>query len=100
MLLRDRQFRVKVHQLIDGCLFALGLWLAWGIRNYWTQFGPEGVNAIFGPNFAHKIFGLKGVDAIAPFQDYLWLFLVVIPMTPLVLEWHGFYERPIFSPVK
>jgi exopolysaccharide biosynthesis polyprenyl glycosylphosphotransferase len=100
MLLRDRQFRVKVNQLIDGCLFALGLWLAWVIRFYWPQFGPKGVAAIFGPNFAHEIFGLKGVDAIAPFPNYLWLFLVVIPMTPLVLEWQGFYKRPIFSRVQ
>jgi exopolysaccharide biosynthesis polyprenyl glycosylphosphotransferase len=30
----------------------------------------------------------------------LWLFLVVIPMTPLVLESQGFYERPVFSPVR
>jgi exopolysaccharide biosynthesis polyprenyl glycosylphosphotransferase len=100
MLLRDRQFRVQVNQLIDGCLFALGLWLAWGIRYYWTPFGPKGVAAVFGPQGVAAIFGPKGVDPIAPFGEYLWLFLVVIPMSPLVLEWQGFYERLIFSPVK
>jgi exopolysaccharide biosynthesis polyprenyl glycosylphosphotransferase len=40
------------------------------------------------------------VDPIASFTEYFWLFLVVIPMTPLVLEWQGFYERQVFSPVK
>ena len=74
MLLHDSEFRVKVNMVMDGIVFALGLWLAWAVRFYWTQFGA---------------------DAIAPFkQEYFWLFLVVIPMTPLVLEWHGFYERP------
>jgi exopolysaccharide biosynthesis polyprenyl glycosylphosphotransferase len=100
MLLRDRQFRVQVNQVIDGCLFALGLWLAWAIRNYWTQFGPKGVDAIFGEKAALAIFGPKGVDPISPFGDYLWLFFVVIPMSPLVVEWQGYYERSIFSSVK
>ena len=100
MLLRDRQFRVKVNQLIDGCLFALGLWLAWAIRSYWTQFGPKGVDAIFGDRVADAIFRHREVDPIAPFADYLWLFLVVIPMAPLVVEWQGFYERSIFASVK
>jgi exopolysaccharide biosynthesis polyprenyl glycosylphosphotransferase len=100
MLSRDRQFRVQVNQLVDGILFALGLWLAWVIRDYWTEFGPAAVAALFGHKAVESIFGLKGVDSISPFRDYLWLFLVVIPMTPLVLEWQGFYERAIFSPVK
>ena len=100
MLLRDRQFRVQVNQVIDGCLFALGLWLAWLIRFHWTQFGPKGVEAIFGDKVASALFGVKGVDKISPFEDYLWLFLVVIPMAPIVVEWQGFYERPIFSSVK
>ena len=100
MLLRDRQFRVQVNQVIDGGACALGLWLAWMIRFYWPQFGPRGVNAIFGAKVVGLIFGAKGVDPIAPFTEYFWLFLVVIPMTPLVLEWQGFYERQFFSPVK
>ncbi len=100
MLLRDRQFRVKVNQLIDGGLFAVGLWLAWAIRSYWTNFGPQAVNTIFGERAADLIFRHRGVDPIAPFADYLWLFLVVIPMAPLVVEWQGFYERSIFSSVK
>jgi exopolysaccharide biosynthesis polyprenyl glycosylphosphotransferase len=100
MLLRDRQFRIKVNQLIDGCLFAFGLWLAWVIRFYWPQFGPKGVDAIFGDKVAEMIFRHREVDSISPFADYLWLFLVVIPMAPLVVEWQGFYERSIFSSVK
>jgi exopolysaccharide biosynthesis polyprenyl glycosylphosphotransferase len=109
MLRRDRQLRVQVNQLIDGGVFALGLWLAWVIRYYWTYFGPNlveaifghpGVEALFGTKEVASIFGSRGVDEIARFTDYFWLFLVVIPMTPMVLEWQGFYERLVFSPVK
>jgi exopolysaccharide biosynthesis polyprenyl glycosylphosphotransferase len=100
MLLRDRQFRVQVNQVVDGAVCALGLWLAWVIRFYWTQFGPKGVGAILGPRWVSGIFGPKGVDPIESFKYYFWLFLVVIPLMPLVLEWQGFYERQVFSPVK
>jgi exopolysaccharide biosynthesis polyprenyl glycosylphosphotransferase len=100
MLLRDRQFRVKVNQIFDACLFAFGLWLAWAIRFHWTKLGPAGVDAIFGHRVMDAIFRHREVDPIKHFEDYLWLFLVVIPMTPLVLEWQGFYERPIFSSVR
>jgi exopolysaccharide biosynthesis polyprenyl glycosylphosphotransferase len=109
MLRRDRQLRVQVNQLIDGGVFALGLWLAWVIRYYWTYFGPIGAEAIFGTKGVEIIFGTKevasifgshGVDKIARFPEYFWLFLVVIPLTPVVLEWQGFYERLVFSLVK
>jgi exopolysaccharide biosynthesis polyprenyl glycosylphosphotransferase len=86
MLHRDRQFRVQVYQFIDGGVFALGLWLGHLIRYHWRGL---------------PVLWLRHPDAIAPFvPDYFWLFLVVIPMTPLVLEWQGFYERPVFAPVR
>ncbi len=82
MLHRDRQVRIQVYQFIDGGLFALGLWLAWLIRFHWHGL---------------PIAGLDHVDQIADFGAvYFWLFLVVIPMTPLILEWQGYYERPVF----
>jgi exopolysaccharide biosynthesis polyprenyl glycosylphosphotransferase len=83
MLHRDRQIRIQVYQFIDGGLFALGLWLGWAIRYHWRGLPVDGLNH---------------VDKIRDFAHYFWLFLVVIPMTPLILEWQGYYERPIFSP--
>lgn len=76
MLHRDRQIRIQIYQFIDGGLFALALWLAWVVRSNWPGLQPP-----------------------AKFEtDYFWLFLVVIPMTPLVLEWQGYYQQPVFSP--
>jgi exopolysaccharide biosynthesis polyprenyl glycosylphosphotransferase len=109
MLRRDRQLRVQVNQLIDGGVFALGVYLAWMIRYYWAYFGPKAVEALFGAKGVEMLLGTRevvsifrshGVDRISDFTEYFWLFLVVIPMTPVVLEWQGFYERLFFSPVK
>ena len=85
MLRRDRQVRLQVHQWIDGCIFALGLWVSHAIRRtigygiHWQ-----------GINFQ--------ADPIGDFSQYFWLFLILIPMAPLVLEWQGYYANPIFAP--
>jgi exopolysaccharide biosynthesis polyprenyl glycosylphosphotransferase len=104
MLRRDRQFRIRVHQILDGGIFALGLWLAHLIRYYWPGALSLVQNAAHhldsGPSLVPDWFWGYKVDTIQPFvPDYFWLFLVVIPMTPLVLEWQGFYKRPVFSSV-
>jgi exopolysaccharide biosynthesis polyprenyl glycosylphosphotransferase len=92
MLRRDRQLRVQLYQYIDGGIFALGLWLAWLIRYNWAKLGPRWLG---------DWLPMHAFDPIGPFwDDYFWLFLVVIPITPLVLESQGFYERPFFSPVR
>ena len=83
MLHRDRQVRLQVYQFIDGGLFALGLYLGWLIRYNWVGL---------------PFLGFDPVDAIRDFDHYFWLFLVVIPATPLILEWQGYYERPVFAP--
>lgn len=85
MLRRDRQVRMQIHQWIDGGIFAIALWLGHAIRH---AFG-------YGVHWS----GLHlRPDQIADFYpEYFWLFLVVIPMAPLVLEWQGFYDKPMES---
>ncbi|HWD17918.1 MAG TPA: sugar transferase [Verrucomicrobiae bacterium] len=78
---------MQVHQWVDGGIFALGLWLGHAIRH----------DIIQNLRWKTAAFNLHP-DAIAPFfPEYFWLFLVVIPMTPLVLEWQGFYDRSLFA---
>jgi exopolysaccharide biosynthesis polyprenyl glycosylphosphotransferase len=80
MLRRDRQIRTQVLQLRDAALFAVGLWLAHLLRTAvtgeyrWTVFEP-----------------------IAGFDRFLWLYLIIIPGVPLVLESQGFYQRPLYA---
>ena len=79
MLRRDRQIRMQIHQLMDACLFALGFWLAYLLRS-----NPD-------------IIDLLSLPPVNEFRDYRWLYLILIPAAPFVLEAQGFYNRPVVS---
>ena len=65
---------------MDACLFALGFWLAFELR------AVPGVIAFL------------NLPAAPPGDLYFWIFLVLIPAAPMILEWQGFYNRPSVSP--
>src|SRR3954471_19581467 len=75
MLRRDRQIQMQIHQLVDACLFAFSFWFAYFLRS--------------DPN----VMDLLGLNPPNPFKDYVWLYLILIPAAPLVLEAQGFYNR-------
>ncbi|MCX6922181.1 MAG: sugar transferase, partial [Verrucomicrobia bacterium] len=79
MLRRDRQIHMQIHQLMDACLFAVAFWLAYELR---------------ANEMIIRMFGL--LDWTEPFDTYVPLYLVLIPVAPLVLEGQGFYGRPPF----
>jgi len=76
MLRRDRQIRMQIHQMMDACLFALGFWLAYVLRS-----NPD-------------VIVLLGLPPVNQFHDYVWLYVILIPAAPLILEAQGFYNRP------
>lgn len=76
MLRRDKQLRTQIYQLKDAAMFVVALWAAHFLRSSW--------NFKF---FDHQI---------EPFNEFVWLFLIIIPGVPLILESQGFYNRPIF----
>jgi exopolysaccharide biosynthesis polyprenyl glycosylphosphotransferase len=80
MLRRDRQLRTQVFQLKDAALFALALWLAHLLRDYVTG------------DFLGRVF-----EPIEPFERFVWLYLIIVPGVPLVLESQGFYQRPLLD---
>ena len=79
MLRRDRQLRIQIHQMMDACLFAASFWVAFELRA-----------SVF-PQFFN-------LPPIGPFGTYFWFYLVLIPVSPLVLESQGFYDRPLLAP--
>ena len=81
MLRQDQQIRTQLFRLKDTALVCAALWAAHELRG---SFPPH----LFGISF----------QPIAPFGDYLWLYLIVIPCAPLILESMGFYRRPYFGP--
>src|SRR5262245_22741195 len=80
MLRRDRQLRTQVHQLKDAAFFAVALWVAHFVRDH----TPE---QFLGWNF----------PPIESFSEFVWIYLVIIPGVPLILESQGFYQRPLFA---
>ena len=80
MLRRQRQIRIQMHRLFDAGLFALSFWLAHVLR----QDNPT--LAQFG-----------GPLHIQTFSEYAWLLLIIVPISPFLLEAHGFYSRPLIS---
>lgn len=80
MLHRDRQIRRQFHQLLDAGLFALSFWLAYKLRA------------------SEEIIDLFGLNPVHPFESYAWMYLILIPAAPLILEAQGFYSRPLVCP--
>jgi exopolysaccharide biosynthesis polyprenyl glycosylphosphotransferase len=76
MLRRDRQLLTQILQLKDAALFALGLWIAHQFRAEWFLSYFE-----------------KG--PIEPFAQFAWLYLLIIPGAPFILESQGYYQRPL-----
>jgi exopolysaccharide biosynthesis polyprenyl glycosylphosphotransferase len=76
MLRRDRQLRTQLYQIKDAALFALALWMAWLFR------ASMDLNILEG-------------KALSPFEHFAWLYLVIVPVAPLILELQGFYQRPL-----
>ena len=78
MLRRHRQIRMQLHQLLDACLFAVSFWLAFVLRT----------NVAF-----TNLIGLSPEES--SFDSYVWMYLILLPAAPLVLEAQGFYSRPM-----
>jgi exopolysaccharide biosynthesis polyprenyl glycosylphosphotransferase len=80
MLRRQRQIRTQLQRLLDAGLFALSFWLAHLLRqdNEWLS-------------------QLGGPMHIQDFTEYAWLLLIIVPVSPLLLEAHGFYSRPLIA---
>lgn len=75
---------MQVFQLVDACLFAFSFWLAYRLR--------EDPRVIY--HFGLDPFGQN--NAVA-FEKLVWIYPVLVFVSPLVLEAQGFYSRPILS---
>ena len=69
---------MQVNELLDACLFAVSFWLAYLVRS-----NP-------------RVIDFFRLDDVSPFDAYVWLYLILIPIAPLILEAQGFYNRPLF----
>src|SRR4029079_1739180 len=80
MLRRQKQIRAQLQKLLDGCLFALALYLSWFVRQHYL-----------------KISWFGGYPDIENFEDFVWLGWLMVPVAPLLLDVQGFYKRPLLA---
>jgi exopolysaccharide biosynthesis polyprenyl glycosylphosphotransferase len=71
---------MQVHELMDACIFAVSFWIAYNLRA-----DP-------------RVIELLRLEPVEPFDRYVWLYLVLIPLGPMILEAQGFYSRPMLCP--
>ncbi len=64
---------------MDACLFALALWFSYVLRD-----NPDVIASL-------------NLKAASSFDDFLWLYVVLIPVAPLVLDSQGFYKHDPLS---
>ena len=82
MLQRDRQIRTQIQQVADACLFGFSFWIAFALRA------------------SPQIIAWLELDPIPPdiLNKVLWLYFILIPAAPLILETQGFYDHPVLCP--
>lgn len=71
MLARKEEISLQLNQIIDSFLLALMFWLSWWFRFNLTEWAD--------------------MKPIRDFNEFLWVMAIVVPFTPLVLEYLGFY---------
>jgi exopolysaccharide biosynthesis polyprenyl glycosylphosphotransferase len=77
MLRRDRLMRMQIHELLDAGIFAVAFWLACVLRSN------------------EDIIDLFALRPVGSFDQFVWLYLVLIPAAPMILEAQGYYNRPL-----
>ncbi|MEZ5301697.1 MAG: hypothetical protein R3F11_13760 [Verrucomicrobiales bacterium] len=83
---RRKEINLQLHQILDSLIIALAFWLSHTIR---MKLGPIFENI---PEF--WIFsGLTG--SIPPLREFFLLMAIIVPLTPIVLEFQGFYAHPL-----
>ena len=91
---RNRQLRTQLSQLKDTTLFAIAFGVAYSVRSAWDV-DIFGIAGWFYQTFGWEFFNPN--HKIQPFAEYSWLYVILIPAVPLILEWQGFYDRPLVA---
>jgi exopolysaccharide biosynthesis polyprenyl glycosylphosphotransferase len=78
VLRRSQQFYFQILQVLDALLLCLALWLAYLLRVYLVPEIP-----------------LVDRPEIGPFNNYVWIYVILLPLGPLVLEMWGFYRAEL-----
>ena len=76
MLARRQEISLEINQLIDAVILGVVFWLSYLLRS-------------------NHLVVLDQIYDIPPFEEFYWLFLVVIVFGPFLLELQGYYNYPL-----
>jgi len=81
---KQREFIIQANQIGDALLIAVVFWAAHAFREQLAYLFP----------FRHHFLGYAfEFGMIAPFRYYKWLYLIILPIYPFLLDINGFYSR-------
>jgi len=82
---KQRDLAIQLNQFTDAIFIAAVFWLAHALREHLAYWFPLPVSwaGLFSVEFS----------PISTFRNYKWLYLVILPVCPFVLDLNGFYER-------
>ena len=86
MLRRQRQIRSDLLKIADGVLFGLGFFFAYYLRSNEAFLGPQVLN------FLGWFGGTKEIESV---ESFLPIILLSVPLSLVLLEVQGFYDRPL-----
>ena len=69
MIGRKQEINLQINQILDGALIAFAFWLSWVI-----------------------VSSFKTIPAL---DSMFWLMAIIVPFTPVVLEFQGYYDHPL-----
>jgi len=81
---KQREFIIQANQIGDALLIAVVFWAAHAFREELAYLFP------FHHHFLWYVFEF---GMIAPFRYYKWLYLIILPIYPFLLDVNGFYGR-------
>jgi exopolysaccharide biosynthesis polyprenyl glycosylphosphotransferase len=102
MLRRQKQIRAQFLKVVDAAIFGFSFWVAHLLRAKSAVVLPgaetAGSSAEYDlPWLLRFLFRQPGTHGIEPFAEYAWLLVIIVPLSPLLLELQGFYNRPLLA---
>src|ERR1039457_3696847 len=82
---KQRDLVIQFNQFSDALLIALVFWAAHAFREHLAYWYPLPVRIDGWVEFQFS--------AIASFRYYKWLYLIILPVCPFVLDVNGYYAR-------
>lgn len=82
---KQRELNIQLNQITDALLIALVFWVAHATREHLAFWFPLTVQV--------GQWLTLDFPPIAPFRFYKWLYLVILPVCPFLLDLNGFYHR-------